>query len=77
MIDQFKIDLVVSGTIEKHQSDDGDASDVEEDPYEVAKQSGKFATIESTYDLTTDKIIDRILHNRKNFLETYKAKNKK
>lgn len=37
----------------------------------------KFAVIQSTYELTTDKIIERILHNRTNFLKIYNVKNKK
>lgn len=72
MMDQFKIDLVVSGSIDKLEYP---IQDQEDDPYEVPKSLGKFQTIKSTYDLTTDKIIERILLNRKNFLDIYNIKN--
>lgn len=76
MIDQFKIDIVVSGSIDKHELHLLPLTE-EDDPYTIPKQLNKFTTLQSSYDLTTDKIIERILHNRKNFLDIYNVKNKK
>lgn len=62
LIDHFKVDIVVHGSTEiaKDYLSGGD-------PYEVPKQLDRFKTLSSGNDMTTEKIVDRIIRNRLDF----------
>lgn len=71
-MDHFKVDIVVHGSTEiaKDYVTSGD-------PYEVPKQLGKFKTLSSGNDMTTEKIVDRIIRNRLDFEQRNIKKEKK
>uniref|UniRef100_A0A7E4VAB1 ethanolamine-phosphate cytidylyltransferase n=1 Tax=Panagrellus redivivus TaxID=6233 RepID=A0A7E4VAB1_PANRE len=72
LIDRFRIDYVVEGThVEHHQQ----SEDV--DPYAVPKALGKYKTVDSNNDMTTEKIIDRIIDHRRAFESRNAAKERK
>lgn len=59
LIDQLKVDVVLSGTVESGSPDHkGD------DPYTVPKTMGIYKQIQSPSDLTSDKILETIELNR-------------
>ncbi|CAC5418570.1 PCYT2 [Mytilus coruscus] len=67
LMDHFKVDLVCHGATPV--MDDVDGSD----PFAEPKRRGKFKTIASNNDMTTQKIIERIISHRLH----YEARNKK
>ncbi|KAF7272411.1 hypothetical protein GWI33_014798 [Rhynchophorus ferrugineus] len=71
LMNHFKVDLVIHGQTPVMNDEDGT------DPYEVPKALGKFINIDSGNDMTTDKIVDRIIRNRQEFQERNQKKEKK
>lgn len=67
----FNVDAVIHGTTPV-MSDEDDA-----DPYEVPKRLGKFMTVDSGNDMTTEKIVQRIIRNRLEFQERNRIKEQK
>ncbi|XP_049632607.1 ethanolamine-phosphate cytidylyltransferase isoform X2 [Suncus etruscus] len=67
LLDHFKVDLVCHGKTEIMPDRDGS------DPYQEPKRRGIFQQVDSSSDLTTDLIVQRIIQNR---LE-YEARNQK
>lgn len=65
LMDHFKVDLVVHGKTKIMMDENG------EDPFQVPKALGKFIVVDSGNDMTTEKIVERIIRNR---LE-YEARN--
>lgn len=65
LMDHFKVDLVVHGRTKIMKDENG------EDPFQVPKALGKFLLVDSANDMTTEKIVERIIRNR---LE-YEARN--
>ena len=62
LINRFRINIVVQGNhIEHHQTI------AEVDPYAIPKQLGIYKTVDSKNDMTTKKIIERIIDHRKEF----------
>lgn len=73
LIKQFNIKFVCHGKRAPNFAFDNKGND----PYEVAKEKGIFREIDSGSDLSTSVIIDRILKNRKVYLERNKKKMEK
>lgn len=71
MMDHFKVDIVCHGAT--HVADDEDESD----PYAEPKRRNKFKIIESGNDLTTEKLVQRIIANRLSFEERNQKKEAK
>jgi len=71
MIDHFKVDVVCHGTTNVALDVDG------RDPYEEPKKQGKFVTIDSGNELTTEKLVQRIVSRRLQFEARNEAKEKK
>lgn len=71
LMDHFKVDVVVHG--ETPVMDDVDGSD----PFRYPKQIGKFVTVNSGNDMTTERIVERIIRNRLEFEARNKKKEKK
>jgi len=71
MIDHFKVDVVCHGTTRVATDVDG------KDPYEEPKKQGKFVTIDSGNELTTEKLVQRIVSRRMQFEARNEAKEKK
>uniref|UniRef100_A0A914UVL3 ethanolamine-phosphate cytidylyltransferase n=1 Tax=Plectus sambesii TaxID=2011161 RepID=A0A914UVL3_9BILA len=69
LMNHFKVDVVVNGMVSEAPVD----PDTGLDPYAVPKQMGKFEQISSGNDMTTMRIIERIIEHR---LE-YEVRNKK
>lgn len=71
LMDHFRVDIVIHGhtTI----TPDADGSD----PYTEPKHQNKFKLVNSGNDMTTDKIVDRIIRNRLEFEERNKKKEAK
>ncbi|ELU08724.1 hypothetical protein CAPTEDRAFT_162811 [Capitella teleta] len=67
LMDHFKVDVVCHGETPVMNDHDGS------DPYEEPKRRGCFAQIKSENDMTTLKIVERIIENRLK----YEARNKK
>lgn len=65
LMDHFNVDIVVHGITHVTLGENG------EDPFEVPKALGKFITVDSENDMTTERIVERIIRNR---LE-YEARN--
>lgn len=61
LMDHFKVDIVIHGTTRVMNDADG------RDPFEYPKQIKKFITVDSGNDMTTEKIVDRIIRNRLEF----------
>ena len=57
-MEQLKVDLVIHGMTEIMPDEDG------QDPYEIPKSQGKFKQIESGNDMTTQRIVERIIEHR-------------
>lgn len=66
LMEHFKVDVVCHGRTK--------ISEQHGDPYEIPKQMGKFKIVDSGNDMTTEKIVQRIIQNR---LEFEKRNNKK
>ncbi|CAG9864346.1 unnamed protein product [Phyllotreta striolata] len=60
LMDHFNVDMVVHG--ETPVMDENGS-----DPYQYPKKVGKFMTVNSGNDMTTEKIVDRIIRNRLEF----------
>lgn len=58
-MEHFKVDVVCHGR-SKIPTDHGD-------PYAVPKEMGKFVIVDSGNDMTTEKIVQRIIQNRLEF----------
>ncbi|XP_023020118.1 phosphoethanolamine cytidylyltransferase isoform X2 [Leptinotarsa decemlineata] len=61
LMEHFKVDIVVHGETPVMNDEDG------EDPFKYPKYLGKFVTVDSGNDMTTEKIVDRIIRNRLEF----------
>ena len=51
--------------------------DVDEDPYAIAKEIGAYREIENVSKIDTQTIIDRIIDNRINYFDKFKASNQR
>ncbi|CAG9764092.1 unnamed protein product [Ceutorhynchus assimilis] len=71
LMSHFKVDVVLHG--ETSVMDDEDGSD----PYEIPKRHDKFMTLKSGNDMTTEKIVERIIRNRMEFQERNNLKEQK
>lgn len=65
LMEHFKVDVVCHGQTPIEADVDGS------DPYAVPKASGKFITIDSGNNMTTEKIVKRIIVNRYNVMMGY------
>jgi ethanolamine-phosphate cytidylyltransferase len=70
-MDHFKVDIVCHG--QTPIALEGG----HHDPYAVPKTMGKFTLLDSGNDMTTDKIVDRIIRHRIDYEERNKKKEKK
>lgn len=66
LMEQFNVSMVCQGRFTD--------SSLKFDPHEVPKKMGKFREIDSGSDLTTEKVIERILKNDKEYRATNKSK---
>ncbi|KAK2146580.1 hypothetical protein LSH36_596g00002 [Paralvinella palmiformis] len=71
MINDFKIDAVCHGMTPILPDVDGS------DPYEIPKEIGIFHRIDSSNDLTSDMIVQRIIRNKFLFLRKEQEKGSK
>lgn len=71
LMEHFKVDIVIHG----HTPIMPDVDD--SDPYSEPKRLGKFTLVDSNNDMTTDKIVDRIIRNRLEYEERNFKKEKK
>lgn len=71
LIDHFKVDIVVHGKTPVM------ADEIGEDPYRVPKKLSKFKVVDSRNDMTTEKIVERIIRNRLEFEARNLKKEKK
>lgn len=71
LLDHFKVDLVVHGNTPIANDENG------VDPFAVPKRLGKFLIIESGNDMTTKKIVERIITNRLKYEQRNLEKEKK
>ncbi|XP_050301744.1 ethanolamine-phosphate cytidylyltransferase isoform X2 [Anthonomus grandis grandis] len=71
LLTHFNVDLVIHGKTDVMEDEDGT------DPYEIPKKQGKFMTIDSGNDMTTEKIVERIILNRIDFQERNRHKEQK
>ncbi|KAI4471333.1 ethanolamine-phosphate cytidylyltransferase [Holotrichia oblita] len=67
LMDHFKVDIVIHGRTPVMNDENG------EDPFSLPKKLSKFLVVDSKNDMTTEKIVERIIRNR---LE-YEARNKR
>lgn len=58
LMEHFKVDLVCHGQTPIQPDADGS------DPYAEPKRQGKFKLLNSENTMTTEKIVDRIIHHR-------------
>lgn len=61
LMDHFAVDIVIHGKTPVMLDENG------KDPFEVPKKLGKFKLIDSGNDMTTEKIVERIIRNRLEF----------
>ncbi|CAG9831562.1 unnamed protein product [Diabrotica balteata] len=61
LMDHFKVDVVIHGDTPVMMDVDGS------DPYEYPKMVGKFVSVKSGNDMTTERIVERIIRNRLQF----------
>ncbi|CAH1155442.1 unnamed protein product [Phaedon cochleariae] len=61
LMEHFKVDVVVHGDTPVMADEDG------EDPFRCPKELKKFLTVSSGNDMTTEKIVERIIRNRLEF----------
>ncbi|KAK9881392.1 hypothetical protein WA026_016281 [Henosepilachna vigintioctopunctata] len=71
LMDHFKVQVVAHGSTPVAPDEAG------RDPYLYPKEIGKFKTIESGNDMTTEKIVERIIRNRLEFEARNLKKEKK
>ncbi|KAG5900359.1 hypothetical protein JTB14_033808 [Gonioctena quinquepunctata] len=71
LMDHFKVDVVVHGETPVMADEDG------EDPFKYPKFVNKFVTVKSGNNMTTEKIVERIIRNRLQFEERNIKKEKK
>lgn len=71
LMEHFHVDLVIHGHTFIMPDDDGS------DPYAEPKRLKKFMLVDSKNDMTTDKIVERIIRNRLEFEERNLKKEKK
>jgi ethanolamine-phosphate cytidylyltransferase len=74
MITTMNIKVVVGASVDYGSELN---EDVVGDPFQAAKDQGIFVQLETSKDLTTEKIAERILKNREKFEELYAKKKKK
>uniref|UniRef100_A0A915DYL8 ethanolamine-phosphate cytidylyltransferase n=1 Tax=Ditylenchus dipsaci TaxID=166011 RepID=A0A915DYL8_9BILA len=72
LVDRFRIDVVVQGCHTDHHSTIDDV-----DCYELAKELGIYRTVDSGNDMTTEKIIERIIDHKREFETRNRNKAKK
>jgi ethanolamine-phosphate cytidylyltransferase len=72
LVDRFHIQIVAQGTRISHHSTIDDI-----DPYVVAKEMGIYQSVDSGNDMTTDKIIERIIDHRRIYETRNRKKEKK
>jgi ethanolamine-phosphate cytidylyltransferase len=79
LIEKLNVDVVVAGrNLEEVDASESDAEGGSPStPYDVPKRLGIFHEVDSGTDLTTDRLIERVLENRRAFLERQAAKKKK
>jgi ethanolamine-phosphate cytidylyltransferase len=77
LITGFNIKIIVQGTVHKGDPEAKKwrkgSVDVDEDPYEVAKEMGIYREIESVNKLDTQDIINRIVENRVNYFSKFQV----
>ncbi|XP_071965780.1 ethanolamine-phosphate cytidylyltransferase-like [Antedon mediterranea] len=71
LLDHFGVDVVVHGMTPIKPSANGS------NPYETPKNKGIFKIVDSCSDMSTSKIVDRIIENRRNYQERNEKKEKK
>lgn len=71
LMDQLKVDLVIHGTTEIAPDVDGS------DPYQEPKNRGKFKIMDSGNDMTTQRIVERIIEHRLDYEVRNNKKEKK
>lgn len=71
LMEHFHVDMVIHGHTFIMPDEDGS------DPYAEPKRLGKFTLVDSKNDMTTDKIVERIIRNRLEFEERNLKKEKK
>jgi len=74
MINRFGISLVVNGISTGHSDPEVDHSD---ERFAIAKAKGIYKEIDSGTDMTTEKIIDRIIENRRIYEKRNRKKERK
>ena len=70
LIKSMKIDLIVQGSNNKFDSE----YLLEHDPYEVPKKLNIYQQIESSYDLTSEILVQRLILRRENYMKKYMKK---
>ncbi|EGR30689.1 hypothetical protein IMG5_125800 [Ichthyophthirius multifiliis] len=71
MIKEFNISIVVEGSMTKQKVNDQTQVTREDDPYKIPKQMGIYRIVVSACNLTTEKIVERIIDQRLKYLEIY------
>lgn len=71
LIDHFNIDLVCHGKTQIELGEDG------RNPYEVAKEMGKYIEVDSGNKLTTQMVVERIINKRNDFIKRNNDKEEK
>ncbi|KAJ8953984.1 hypothetical protein NQ314_007177 [Rhamnusium bicolor] len=71
LMEHFKVDVVVHGKTPVMEDENG------QDPFKYPKEKGKFIIVESGNDMTTEKIVERIIRNRLDFEARNSKKEKK
>lgn len=71
LMDHFKVDIVIHGMTPVMEDENG------EDPFALPKKLGKFLVVDSKSDMTTEKIVERIIRNRLEYEARNKRKEKK
>lgn len=71
LMDHFGVHMVIHGNTPVMDDENG------QDPFKYPKEVGKFKTVESGNDMTTEKIVERIIRNRLEFEARNNKKEKK
>ncbi|CAH1105713.1 unnamed protein product [Psylliodes chrysocephalus] len=71
LMDHFKVDVVIHGDTPVMVDEEGT------DPYQYPKNVGKFVVVKSGNDMTTERIVERIIRNRQEFQDRNSSKEKK
>lgn len=72
LMEHFKVDVVCHGKTSIHID-----PETGKDPYEIPKEMGKYVEIESGNELTTEKLVQRIVARRMAYIERNEKKEKK